>query len=105
LSVRPSAKTAWTQSNLFQQSLKNIGLQDFTLRRVATSVHPPQSFVDGITLQQVIHGFISHVRFEAGIRKAIRLNQTRDVTVEYVAIDNGETRPPSPLTTALPQSD
>ena len=75
-------------TNSSSEKLQNVELSRFTLRPVVAKEDAGLEYeVDSIVLDRVENAIVKNIHFENSFRHALVLNNTEDVTVEYVAID------------------
>jgi mannuronan synthase len=79
LAIAPTAKSAST-------SLQDVHLRGFTLRSAA-SANSQTTPSDGILVRQAEQSSLRNLRLERGNGRGVVLQDTKDVVVEYVSVD------------------
>jgi len=91
ITIRPQdsqlvASSVTQGSTALSTKLQNVRLSGFTLRLVrADDAIAQESTVDGIVVDGVETGALTHLAIEAGTRQPLVMKQTGHVRVEYVA--------------------
>lgn len=73
--------------------LEKVELSGFTMRQIfPETASASQYAIDSIRMEQVAEATVRNLHLERSGRNPLVLNQTRDVTVEYVAVDGSLNR-------------
>ena len=68
-----------------KQTLEQVHIKGFTLKPTSDT-ESVVTEVDGILFEQVVHGSLSHLEITPGSREPFVLQQTQDIKVEYMTI-------------------
>lgn len=87
------ASSAPPDATALAQKLQNVHLSGFTLRLVGKAAIAHPSAVDGIVVDRVATGALTHLAIAASTRRPLVMTRTGDIRVEYVA--DGSSSPPT----------
>ena len=98
LTVRPQTKAIAPVSTPDADTgnasrLKKVELSGFTMRQILPETASASQYaIDSIRMEQVAEATVRNLHLERSGRNPLVLNHTRDVTVEYVAVDGSLNR-------------
>jgi hypothetical protein len=84
-----------------QSPVRDVELNGFTLRHALPNTASEKTPVDSIVLNNVTQAEVKHLQLERSRRHALVLQNTTDVTVEYVTIHNSSQQEPVVKTNAV----
>jgi glycosyltransferase Alg8 len=84
-----------------QSPVRDVELNGFTLRHALAKSSTQKTPVDSIVLNNVTQAEVKHLRLERSRRHALVLENTEDVTVEYVTIQSSSQQKPVVKTNAV----